>query len=253
MSIKRVQLTTPVFKGRSLSCEAMNSVTHWASSGWRAVASQLMRNPVMRRVDDRRGATVSSVLSRHRHMPVRFAIAIVLLVVPSVTAGQDATTHSRWEFGGAAGLAVVGGDAFGATKSGVALSTYGAYHVGSGWTLRVGVGQTAHGDYLVEAAGQAVATPLGGVGFDVLLLSVGPVYRFAPPASLVAPYLGGQIAYMNGSRWGGGVVGGLTFWLNNSTGFDAGFTATTVGDAGQVGWALGHVVTLTGGFVVGLR
>ncbi len=210
---------------------------------------EFLRKRVIRRVDDREGATMSSVLSSPRHMPVRFAIAIVWLVVPSVAAGQDATTHNRWELGGAAGLAVVGGDAFGTTKSGLALSTYGAYHVGSGWTLRVGVEQTAHGDDLVEISGQAVATPLAGVGFDVLLLSVGPVYRFAPPASLVAPYLGAQITYMNGSRWGGGVVGGLTFWLTNSTGFDAGFTVTTVRDAGQ----LGHVVTLTGGLVLGLR
>ena len=194
---------------------------------------------------------MSSVLSNHRHMHVRSAIAVVWLVVPSVAAAQDATTHSRWELGGAAGLAVVGGDAFGTTRSGVALSTFGAYHVGSGWTLRVGVGQTAHGDEveLIQIAGQAVATSFADVGIDVLSLNVGPVYRFAPPTSLVAPYLGAQLAYMNGSRWGGGVVGGLTFWLNNSTGFDAGFTVTTVADAGQ----LGHVVTLTGGLVLGLR
>ena len=113
---------------------------------------------------------MSSVLSNHRHMPVRSAIAIVWLVVPSVAAAQDATTHSRWELGGAAGLAVVGGDAFGATKSGVALSTYGAYHVGSGWTLRVGVGQTAHGDELelIQVAGRGLSSRFPR--FDTLLI-----------------------------------------------------------------------------------
>ncbi len=95
--------------------------------------------------------------------------------------------------------------------------------------------------------------PLGGNGFGGLMLSVGPVYRFAPPAALVAPYLGGQLAHMNGSGWGGGVIGGMTFWFSNSIGFDTGFTVTTVREAGQAGLALGHVVTFTGGFVLGLR
>ena len=213
----------------------------------------MMGESVIRRVDDRRGATVSS--PRHRHTPVRFVLAIVLLAVPSAATGQDATTHSRWEFGGAAGLAVLGGDAFGSTRSGVALSTHGAYHVGSGWTLRFGAGRFAGGDRLIEAGVQnvAAAAPSAGVAFDGLMLSVGLVYRFSPPAALVTPYLGGEVAHMNGTGWGGGVIGGMTFWFTNGIGFDTGFTVTTVQEAGQAGSALGHVVTLTGGFVLGLR
>jgi hypothetical protein len=58
---------------------------------------------------------------------------------------------------------------------------------------------------------------------------------------------------MNGTGWGGGVIGGMTFWFSNGIGFDTGFTVTTVRETGQAGSALGHVVTLTGGFVLGLR
>jgi hypothetical protein len=212
---------------------------------------------------------VSSILSQHRYIPIRCAIAIVLLLLPSVTTGQNATTHSRWELGGAAGLATVGGDAFVTSASGIAFSTYGAYHVGSGLMLRASAGLSAHGDVLTLVGGQdvgVVATPLADVGFDFLLLSVGPVYRFAPAASLVAPYLGGQLTYIrgisgsNGTGWGGGLVGGMTFWLSNRVGVDSEVTATVVRrrtssdvGTGRGGWASGHVVTFMLGLVLALR
>ncbi len=46
MSIKRMQLTTLVFRGRSLSCEPGKFCHKKRTRSWRVVASQLMRRAV---------------------------------------------------------------------------------------------------------------------------------------------------------------------------------------------------------------
>jgi hypothetical protein len=131
--------------------------------------------------------------------------------------------------------------------------------------LRASAGLSAHGDAVRQVMVRDVgAVKLFSRGFDFLVLSVGPVYHFAPAASLLAPYLGAQVTYMNGicawdgMGWGGGVTGGLTFWLSKSVGVDSGVTATVfrhrntfLGDG--VYWTSGRVVTFTLGLVLALR
>ena len=77
MSIKPMQLAAPVFKGRSLSCGLVHSVTNRASSRWRVVASQLMR----RAVRQPRG---------HEAMQALFWVAVLFLCACSPQPNRDA-------------------------------------------------------------------------------------------------------------------------------------------------------------------
>lgn len=177
---------------------------------------------------------MSSGLSRYPHLSFRIVTAIGLLLWPCIMAGQDATTHSRFELGASAGVSAVGGGAFARSKAGIGLSTYGALHLGSGLTLRGVAGlSTSLGNELTDLFPTELgpAAVFGDPGSGYLMFGAGPVYRFAPAAALVVPYLGGQLAYIkdmsdsDGTGWGGGVVGGLTFWMSNTIGIDSGFMA----------------------------
>jgi hypothetical protein len=213
---------------------------------------------------------MSCGLSRYRLLSFRCVTAIGLLLWPCITVGQDATTHSRFELGAAAGVSAVGGDAFARSKAGIGLSTYGAVHLGSGWTLRgvaglsAALGNELTGAFPTELGPGAV---FGDPGSGYLMFGAGPVYRFAPAAALVVPYLGGQFAYVkdmsdsDGTGWGGGVVGGLTFWMSNTIGVDSGVMANVIRchstrrgpDMSEERRAWGRVVNFTIGLVLALR
>jgi len=213
---------------------------------------------------------MSSGLSPYRHLSFRCVTAVGLLLWPCITVGQDATTHSRFELGASTGVSAVGGDAFVRSTAGIGLSTYGAFHLGSGLTLRgVAVLSAALGNELTEVfpteSGRAAV--FGDPGSGYLMFGAGPVYRFAPAAALVVPYLGGQLAYIkdmsdsDGTGWGGGVVGGLTFWMSNTIGIDSGVMANVFRchstrqspDVSEERRAWGRAVNFTVGLVLALR
>jgi len=201
-----------------------------------------------------------SVPSQHRRNICCACVLSVALLWPCLSAAQTATAHARWEFGGATGLAAVGGDAFPAAASGIELSTFGAYHIASGWGVRASAALSYLGDAFEDPTADANADAglLERAGFDLLVLSVGPVMRLAPPASLVAAYVGGQFVYsytLSGSRSsavGGGLSGGMTFWLSDWFAVESEVSASALRRRNETAGAaaMGRLITATLGLVV---
>jgi len=200
-----------------------------------------------------------SGLFQHRRVPTSIVVMFCFVLIPRLTTGQTSTKHPRLELGGGTGVTTLGGDLFHKSTSGVELSTYVSYHAGAGILLRATAALSAVGDI-----GEDVGTPdadgrglLEKAGFDLLLLSVGPVIRFSPPASLVAGHMGARLIRLEpitgsvDNAWGGGLTGGMTFWLNDWFAVDSGISATLLrrritdpGDGtSNSGWATGRIIT----------
>lgn len=199
-----------------------------------------------------------SVLSQQHRFPAFVCVVFCCFLIPQASAAQTSTTHPRIEVGGGTGLTALAGDLFYNSTSGVELSAFGSYHVGHGFLMKASAAVSAVGDGAValEEQDSDGRGPLGKAGFDILLLSIGPVFRFSPPASLVAGHVGGRLVYMEplvstgDNALGGGLTGGMTFWLTDRYAVDSDISATllrrrtTAGDGSpNADWAAGRIIT----------